>query len=58
MKAQIISEIDELIEVAKQTKNSYFKNKLNSIKKKLIQEWNNSDLYYEQLKNSRHVDTC
>lgn len=56
-KNQIINEIDELIEVAKQTDNSYFKNKLNSIKKKLIKEWNNSDLYYEQLKQELNVDS-
>ena len=56
-KNQIINEIDELIDVAKQTDNSYFKNKLNSIKNKLIKEWNNSDLYYEQLKQELNVDS-
>jgi hypothetical protein len=50
MKTEIISEINKLIDFAKQTKNSYLKNKLISIKKKLLEEWNNSDLYYEQLK--------
>lgn len=57
MKTEIISEIDELIDVAKQTDNSYFKNKLNSIKKKLLEEWNDSDLYYEQLKQELNVDS-
>lgn len=57
MKTEIISEIDELIYVAKQTDNSYFKNKLNSIKKKLLEEWNDSDLYYEQLKQELNVDS-
>ena len=57
MKTEIISEIDELIDVAKQTDNSYFKNKLNSIKRKLLEEWNDSDLYYEQLKQELNVDS-
>lgn len=57
MKIEIISEIDELIDVAKQTDNSYFKNKLNSIKRKLLEEWNDSDLYYEQLKQDLNVDS-
>jgi len=57
MKTEIISEIDELIDVAKQTDNSYFKNKLNSIKRKLLEEWNDSDLYYEQLKQDLNVDS-
>ena len=57
MKTEIISEIDELINVAKQTDNSYFKNKLNSIKRKLLEEWNDSDLYYEQLKQDLNVDS-
>ena len=57
MKTEIISEIDELIDVAKQTDNSYFKNKLNSIKRKLLEEWNASDFYYEQLKQELNVDS-
>lgn len=62
MKSEILLEIDELIELAKQTKNSYMRIKLSKIKRKLLEEWNNSDFYYEQLKKDlQNVDisgTC
>jgi hypothetical protein len=50
MKTEIINEIDSLIQLSKDLDNAYMKNKLRDIKKLLLKEWNESDLYYEQIK--------
>ena len=50
MKTEIINELDSLIQLSKDLDNAYMKNKLRDIKKLLLKEWNESDLYYEQIK--------
>jgi hypothetical protein len=50
MKTEIINEIDSLIQLSKDLDNAYMKNKLRNIRKLLLKEWNESDLYYEQIK--------
>jgi hypothetical protein len=50
MKTEIINEIDSLIQLSKDLDNAYMKNKLRDIKKLLLKEWNESELYYEQIK--------
>ena len=56
MKTEIINELDNLIQLAKDLDNSYFKNRLNNIKKNLLQEWNETDLYYEQIRQELRYD--
>lgn len=46
-KSEIIKEIDELMDVAIQLDNSFLYNKLFKIKHALINEWNESELYYQ-----------
>ena len=50
MKTEIINELDSLIQLNKDLDNAYMKNKLRDIKKLLLKEWNESDLYYEQIR--------
>ena len=50
MKAEIINNLDILIQLSKDLDNAYMKNKLRNIKKVLLEEWNETDLYYEQIK--------
>ncbi len=50
MKTEIINEIDSLIQLSKDLDNAYMKNKLRDIKKLLLKEWNESDLYFEQIR--------
>lgn len=58
MKTEIINELDSLIQLSKDLDNAYMKNKLRNIKKLLLTEWNESDLYDEQVKEIlRHDET-
>jgi hypothetical protein len=58
MKTEIINDLDILIQLSKDLDNAYMKNKLRNIKKLLLEEWNESDLYYEQIKEVlRHDET-
>jgi hypothetical protein len=50
MKTEIINEIDSLIQLSKDLDNAYMKNKLRDIKKLLLKEWNESELYFEQIR--------
>ena len=50
MKTEIINELESLIQLSKDLDNAYMKNKLRNIKKLLLKEWNESDLYYEQIR--------
>lgn len=50
MKKEVIKELEILIQLSKDLDNIYMKNKLYNIKELLIKEWNESDLYYEQIK--------
>jgi|GEM_PF-7097322 hypothetical protein len=50
MKTEIINDLDILIQLSKDLDNAYMKNKLRNIKKVLLEEWNETDLYYEQIK--------
>lgn len=56
MKQEVINQLDELIFVAEQNKNAYFTNKLISIKKTLLDEFNASDMYDEQIKKALNYD--
>lgn len=50
MKTEIINEIDSLIQLSKDLDNVYIKNRLRFVKKLLLTEWNESDLYFEQIR--------
>jgi hypothetical protein len=50
MKTEIIKELENLIQLSKDLDNVYMKNKLHNIKELLLQEWNESDLYYDQVR--------
>ena len=56
MKTEIINELDNLIDLSKDLDNVYMKNKLRYIKDILITEWNESDLYDEQVKEILRYD--
>lgn len=58
MKTEIINELDNLMQLSKDLENTYMKNRLNYIKKMLMEEWNQTDFYYEQIKEVlRHEET-
>jgi hypothetical protein len=58
MKTEIINDLDILIQLSKDLDNAYMKNKLRNIKKLLLEEWNESYLYQEQIKEVlRHDET-
>jgi hypothetical protein len=50
MKTEIIKELENLIQLSKDLDNVYMKNKLHNIKELLLKEWNESDLYYDQIR--------
>ena len=50
MKTEIINELDALIQLTKDLDNVYIKNRLRYVKKLLMTEWDESDLYYDQIK--------
>ena len=50
MKAQVISELDSLIQLTKDLENVYIQNRLRYVKKLLLTEWNESDLYFQQIR--------
>ena len=50
MKTEIINELDSLIQLSSDLDNVYIKNRLRYVKKLLLKEWNESDLYYEQIR--------
>jgi hypothetical protein len=50
MKTEIINEIDSLIQLTSDLDNVYIKNRLRYVKKLLLTEWNESDLYFEQIR--------
>ena len=50
MKKEIINEIDSLIQLTSDLDNVYIKNRLRYVKKLLLTEWNESDLYFEQIR--------
>ena len=56
MKTDIINKLDDLIQLSKDIDNTYFKNKLNDIKKDLLEEWNETDFYYEEIKRVLNYD--
>ena len=58
MKTEIINELDNLMQLSKDLENTYMKNRLNYIKKMLMEEWNQTDFYYEQIKQAlRYEET-
>ena len=56
MKTQVINELDALIQLTSDLDNIYIKNRLRYIKKLLITEWNESDLYDEEVKEILRYD--
>jgi hypothetical protein len=56
MKAQVISELDSLIQLTKDLENVYIQNKLRYVKKLLLTDWNESDLYYQQIREVLRTD--
>ena len=50
MKKEIINELDSLIQLTSDLDNVYIKNRLRYVKKLLMTEWDESDLYYDQIK--------
>jgi hypothetical protein len=56
MKAQVISELDSLIQLSKDLENVYIQNRLRYVKKLLLTDWNESDLYYQQIREVLKAD--
>jgi hypothetical protein len=56
MKAQVISELDSLIQLTKDLENVYIQNRLRYVKKLLLTDWNESDLYYQQIREVLRTD--
>ena len=56
MRTEIIKDLDSLIQLSKDLDNAYMKNKLRNIKKVLLNEWNESDLYEQQVKEVLRYD--
>lgn len=56
MKTEIINELDALIQLTKDLDNVYIKNRLRYVKKLLLTEWNESDLYEQQVKEVLRYD--
>jgi hypothetical protein len=56
MKAQVISELDSLIQLTKILENVYIQNRLRYVKKLLLTDWNESDLYYQQIREVLRTD--
>lgn len=50
MKTEIINELDALIQLTNDLDNVYIKNRLRYVKKLLLTEWNESDLYFQQIR--------
>ena len=50
MKTEIIKELDSLIQLTSDLDNVYIKNRLRYVKKLLLTEWNESDLYFQQIR--------
>lgn len=50
MKTQVINELDALIQLTSDLDNVYIKNRLRYVKKLLLTEWNESDLYFQQIR--------
>jgi hypothetical protein len=56
MKTEIINELDNLIQLSKDLENVYIQNRLRYVKKLLLTDWNESDLYYEQIRQVLRTD--
>jgi hypothetical protein len=56
MKAQVISELDSLIQLTKDLENVYIQNRLRYVKKLLLTDWNESDLYYQKIREVLKTD--
>jgi hypothetical protein len=56
MKAQVISELDSLIQLTKDLENVYIQNRLRYVKKLLLTDWNESDLYYQKIREVLKAD--
>jgi hypothetical protein len=56
MKAQVISELDSLIQLTKDLENVYIQNRLRYVKKLLLTDWNESDLYYQKIREVLRTD--
>ena len=56
MKAQVINELDSLIQLSKDLENVYIQNRLRYVKKLLLTDWNESDLYYQQIREVLKTD--
>jgi hypothetical protein len=56
MKTEIINEIDSLIQLTSDLDNVYIKNRLRYVKKLLLTDWNESDLYYQQIREVLRTD--
>jgi len=56
MKTQVISELDSLIQLTKDLENVYIQNRLRYVKKLLLTDWNESDLYYQQIREVLRTD--
>ena len=56
MRTEIINELDNLIQLSKDLENVYIQNRLRYVKKLLLTDWNESDLYYEQIRQVLRTD--
>jgi hypothetical protein len=56
MKSEVINELDSLIQLTKDLENVYIQNRLRYVKKLLLTDWNESDLYYQQIREVLRTD--
>lgn len=56
MKAEVINELDSLIQLTKDLENVYIQNRLRYVKKLLLTDWNESYLYYQQIREVLKTD--
>jgi len=55
-KQEIIETLSNCIELSNLTENVYVRNKLTQVAEALIEEWQESEMYHEQIKQILHHD--
>ncbi len=55
-KQEIIETLSNCIELSNLSENVYVRNKLTEVAESLIEEWQESETYYEQIKQILHHD--
>ena len=55
-KQEIIETLSNCIELSNLSENVYMRNRLTEIAEALIEDWQQSEMYYEQIKQVLHYD--